>query len=653
MKRFLIFIALLVVYCTNVFSQVKRESSLDILIRLVERLDSVSKNSAKLKPYDQYKEFESILDSMNIHKIGGYAPALVLYNMILNSKVRKDTVAHEKHYLDLRNRAYNQLSKNVSSPLNFGFGKIRPASNDWWGEGAWMMMLYYASSMELLTWVPCNVTTQYAYEALLNTKGLQLIADNFFKFVYAEYDNENMKDYYNNLVRLQKKYSELDAKYNSNFPKYSDEFDINIRDYPKRKEIKDSIINIKDSIFTIINLDDSYLQKFCTSWFTIQKELNDCEAAIEFAAIPISKDTIKYIALVIDDNCKAPYYYELCDERQLKDIDVTKENSLDKLRKLVWEPLDSLLTYKNKLYFSADGILHKLPIEYTIEEKKIIRLSSIKELLKKRQDCKDFKIVAYGGLDYESYNINLSNSTNYKKRGFSSANATRGTRQPLPWTLVEIEDIKKVTENYTNASIKIYSGNLGTEESFYKLEDCNCNILHIATHGFYYTPDKVKEFANEKENYSFIDFNDTKDADLTHSGLLLSGANHVLRGKYLQDNQEDGILTAKEVASTNLNSFDMVVLSACKTGLGDITYEGVFGLQRGFKKAGVDTILMSLWDIDDSVTQLLMVEFYRQLLLGLPKIEALKKAQQYVRRKNVEYHNPYFWAGFIFIDALN
>lgn len=652
MKRFLIFIALLVVYCTNVFSQVKSESSLDILIRLVERLDFVSKNSAELKPYYQYKEFESILDSMNIYKIGGFAPALVLYNMILNSKIRKDTVAYEKHYLDLRNRAYNQLAKDVSSPFNFGFGKIKPASNDWLSEGEWMMRLYHNCSMELLTWVPCNTTTQYAYESLLNTKGLHLMADNFFKFIYNEYDNEKVKDYYYNLVRLQKKYSELDAEYKSDFLKYSNEFDINILDYPRLKEVKDSINNVKDSIFTIVNLDNSYLQKFCTSWFTVQKMLNDSEVAIEFAAVTMGKDRIKYIALVIDDDCKAPYYYELFDERQLKDIDVTKEIGLDKLKKLVWEPLDSLLTHKNKLYFSADGILHILPIEYTIENKKVIRLSSIKELLKNKQDYNDFKIVAYGGLDYESYNINLSNSTNHK-RGVSSANVTRGARQPLPWTLAEIEDIKKVTENYINASIKIYSGNLGTEESFYKLEDCNFNILHIATHGFYYTPDKVKEIANKKENYSFIDFNDTKDADLTHSGLLLSGANYVLRGKHLQDNQEDGILTAKEIASTNLNSFEMVVLSACKTGLGNITSEGVFGLQRGFKKAGVDTILMSLWEIDDSVTQLLMVEFYRQLLSGLPKNEALRKAQQYVQRQNVEYRNPYYWAGFIFIDALN
>lgn len=652
MKRFLIFIALLVGYCTNVFSQVKRESSLDILIRLVERLDSVSKNSAKLKPYYQYKEFESILDSMNIYNIGGFAPVLVLYNMIFNSKIRKDTIAFEKHYLDLRFRAYNQLENDVSRPLNFGLGKLIPDSNEWFSESELMMRLYRNCSMELLTWVPCNVTTQYAYEALLNTKGLRLTANNFFKFIYNETENEKMKTYYYNLIKLQKKYTELDTEYKSNFLKYRNKLDLNILDFPQLKQLKDSISSIKDSIFAIINCDNSYLQKFCTSWITLQNKLNDSEAAIEFAAIPTGNDTIKYIALVIDKYCKAPYYYELFEEKELENVDVTKEIGLENLYKLVWKPLDTLLIKKDKVYFSADGILHILPIEYAIKNRAIIRLSSTKELLKHKRDESDYHIVAYGGLDYESSDTDFFNNS-VSKRGSSSAGVTRGARQSLPWTLVEIEDIKQIAEKYPHVSVITYTGNLGTEESFYQLEDSSFNILHVATHGFYYTPEEVKEKASKKENYSFMDFTETRDADLTHSGLLLSGANKVLRGELLQENQEDGILTAKEIAGTNLCSFNLVVLSACKTGLGNITPEGVFGLQRGFKKAGVKTILMSLWDVDDGVTQLLMVEFYRLLLLGLPKIEALQKAQQYVRQQNFEYHKPYYWAGFVLIDALN
>ncbi|MCO7111772.1 CHAT domain-containing protein [Bacteroides uniformis] len=99
---------------------------------------------------------------------------------------------------------------------------------------------------------------------------------------------------------------------------------------------------------------------------------------------------------------------------------------------------------------------------------------------------------------------------------------------------------------------------------------------------------------------------------------------------------EDGILTAKELAGLDLRGLDLVVLSACQTGLGEITGDGVFGLQRGFKKAGANTLLMSLWKVDDNATQLLMTQFYKNLLAGKSKFESLREAQKYVRDYEVE-----------------
>ena len=96
----------------------------------------------------------------------------------------------------------------------------------------------------------------------------------------------------------------------------------------------------------------------------------------------------------------------------------------------------------------------------------------------------------------------------------------------------------------------------------------------------------------------------------------------------------------------------MVVLSACDTGLGNVTGEGVFGLQRGFKKAGVESLLMSLWPVDDQATQMLMVEFYKQLLSGKPKNQALINAQKLVRDTK-GFESPEYWAGFILLDGIN
>ena len=105
-----------------------------------------------------------------------------------------------------------------------------------------------------------------------------------------------------------------------------------------------------------------------------------------------------------------------------------------------------------------------------------------------------------------------------------------------------------------------------------------------------------------------------EDKALTRSGLLLAGANTALKGLPLPEGVEDGVLTAKEIAGMDLRRLDLVALSACQTGLGEITGDGVFGLQRGFKKAGANTLLMSLWKVDDTATQLLMTQFYKNML---------------------------------------
>jgi CHAT domain-containing protein len=104
----------------------------------------------------------------------------------------------------------------------------------------------------------------------------------------------------------------------------------------------------------------------------------------------------------------------------------------------------------------------------------------------------------------------------------------------------------------------------------------------------------------------------------------------------------------------DLRGTELLVLSACQTGLGEVCGEGVFGLQRGFKKAGVKTILMSLWEVDDIATQLLMAYFYDNLSSGMLKNEALIDAQNRLRNcKEYDFSSPYYWAAFILLDGIN
>lgn len=139
----------------------------------------------------------------------------------------------------------------------------------------------------------------------------------------------------------------------------------------------------------------------------------------------------------------------------------------------------------------------------------------------------------------------------------------------------------------------------------------------------------------------------SEDEAMLRSGLMLAGGNRAWQGAEVPKGMEDGVLTASEISLMDLRKTDMAVLSACETGLGDISDEGVLGLQRAFKNAGVKTVIMSLWRVDDEATSFMMTEFYKNLLAGKSKREAFRLAQDTVRGR---YEDPFYWAAFIMLD---
>lgn len=159
------------------------------------------------------------------------------------------------------------------------------------------------------------------------------------------------------------------------------------------------------------------------------------------------------------------------------------------------------------------------------------------------------------------------------------------------------------------------SGNNGTEESFLRLHGRAPRLLHIATHGFYYTPLEAAK----------VDYLKGYDDAMLLSGLVFSGCNHAWLGKPLPGGVLSGILQAEDIARMDLRGTEMVVLSACQTGQGRATAEGLYGLQRAFKKAGVGTIVMSLWAVKDRATQDFMTAFYEHLLKTAPKATSVRR----------------------------
>ena len=266
-------------------------------------------------------------------------------------------------------------------------------------------------------------------------------------------------------------------------------------------------------------------------------------------------------------------------------------------------------------------------------------------------------IALFGGMDYDKTPDNVSDYYNETKE-FPLQDYNKLLRgmifKDLPGTLEEVNQIDSIFQSYKFSSTK-YTGTKASEKMF-KLLPSNCpSIIHIATHGIYWDEEDVEDnnkwLSTFKTNMPFNEKNE-ENHTLSRSVLLFTGAQKSLMGQVGNDNDDDGILTAFELSKIDFKKVDLVVLSACQTGLGDIKGDGVFGLQRGFKKAGVNSLLMSLWEVDDRATQILMVAFYKNLLSGRSKKESLYLAQKTLRQS--EYFNdPYYWAGFVLLDGLN
>ena len=182
-------------------------------------------------------------------------------------------------------------------------------------------------------------------------------------------------------------------------------------------------------------------------------------------------------------------------------------------------------------------------------------------------------------------------------------------------------------------------------------------ILHLATHGFF-LPDQQRDLNREGRGFGFDfgEFSGARDGlarlsgpmmenPMLRSGLALAGANTWLKAGNLPEEAEDGLLTAEDVTGLDLLATELVVLSACETGLGQVHVgEGVFGLRRAFVLAGAKTLVMSLWKVPDEQTRELMEDFYGRLLAGQGRAEALREAQLAMKAK---YPDPFYWGAFI------
>ncbi len=427
------------------------------------------------------------------------------------------------------------------------------------------------------------------------------------------------------------------------------------------------------------------------SWKDIRDVLKPGEAAVEMVryrdfstdSAGVFTDEVHYAAMIVrHDTEDHPEMIILRNGAQMEKKFLANYRNAIRFKisenysyRLFWEPIARRLEGIDKIYFAPDGVYNQISIytlqnsktkNYLLDEIDLALVTNTKDLLEESPEFEAGGRSVFFG--YPEYSMGADETTTgeAEDRGVRGVRGIRGTRSGgegslergasiprgvrgnlvrymrsfnglamLPGTKKEVELIDSLYDN-SDKQADAYFLNDALEGKLKSVD--NPNILHIATHGFFLELDP-----DEKSEDTYA------ENPLLRSGLILAGANTYIQSGEItaEHNGDDGILTAYEAMNMNLDQTDVVVMSACETGLGEIKNgEGVYGLQRAFQIAGADAIIMSMWTVDDDATQELMTVFYEEWLSHGDKQRAFNSAQKRIRDK---YKKPYYWGAFVMI----
>ena len=367
-------------------------------------------------------------------------------------------------------------------------------------------------------------------------------------------------------------------------------------------------------------------------WEDVRDALSSDEAAVEFIQAGTDDQTI-YCALVLRSGWKRPRCVVLVgDDEQflltLAEPEYTEFVYGDpSMYNVFWAPLEKMIKPGDKVYFAMDGFLNAFAFEHFVTDKgdramdrfELHRVSSTRELIGRKAAEPERSAALFGGFDY---NLSSEEVSYYASATRSGSSAEEWGY--LPGSLDEVETADRILEG--KLDVTLYTGEEGLESRFKALSGQAPDLLHVATHGYY---------------------TEGTEDPMERSGLVFSGAN-ALREEGPAESGEDGLLTSAEIALLDLRGTDLIVLSACQSGVGSISSDGVYGLQRAFKKAGVHSILMSLWKVNDQVTAEMMQLFYTGLSSGLDSRAAFQAARETLRKT---YTDPLLWAPFVLLES--
>jgi CHAT domain-containing protein len=496
-----------------------------------------------------------------------------------------------------------------------------------------------------------SISIAELYNNIVYAKGIALISEQLFKKqLQSIAEGELLTEYEDILKRKEElRLSNLNNQQASSALIYEDE--------EIKREERDLLLKISSKgVINPFIVDD-------VNWMDIQKALETNEAAVEIIRVPeqpFFDSKYLYYALLLRDDYNKPEMIRLFAEEEIsvllqakgststKISTIYSKENLNSLYQLVWTPLLPHLEGIDIVNLSVSGLLHGVSFAALLqdEQREVKLMNSTRILANPERKLLDqsFKTaILFGNINYtktieevekeESGAVVMRHplAEEIRNSGFSS----------LPETKDEIINIAKILAN-AEYEVQQFQGYEASEEQLRNIVDLNPSVLHIATHGFYYPQ---KHFDNQATDLGLNVFDQNLKNPFYRTGLLLSGK--IIE---IQDFKQDGILTAYEISTLNFAETDLVVLSACETGLGDLRgHEGVYGLHRAFKRAGVNRLIVSLWKVPDKSTSMLFQHFYAYYVKGYTVQAALKAAQQEIKKtKGME--DPFYWAAFQLLE---
>lgn len=475
--------------------------------------------------------------------------------------------------------------------------------------------------------------TEKVYDYQLLTKALLLSTSIKIRERILNSNDENLKSQYNDWV-LKKELMTLAL---SMSPEQLLENEIDPNLLAQEIERLEKELSQKSELFG---------QNFENKRITYQdvvKTLKPNEVAIEMVRYRYFNhsftDSVIYAALYVKSDFKRPKAIVLNDGHKLetRNFKYYRNAIQGKVQDAIsydafWAPIQKGIGQASTIYLSPEGVYNQINLEaiptpdgkYILDNVNIVLVSNTKDIYLRK---------------VKSRNAADNTAAMFGNPSFYMVASTNPLVSQLPGTEKEINQIQFLL-NQKGVNTKVYVEKSATEESIKELN--SERIVQVATHGFYKPSEEVTIESELESNEAQL----TKNP-LMRSGLLLKGAGDLLDKTDYNYNMENGILTAYEAMTLNLDKTELVVLSACETGLGQLEQgEGVAGLQRAFLVAGAKTLIMSMFKVDDDATQKLMLKFYQKWLNSGNLRKSFVDAKIELRN---EYPEPIYWGAFMMI----